>query len=79
MPLQDSGERRAFTSGIENLANGIIVQACKDYRAALKWDDKQSLVEIERFFRSKWYKRLTSIDGEYLIAELRKEQKKHVY
>ena len=39
-------------------------------------DDKQSITEIERFFRSEWYKMLTSIDGEYLIAKLRKEQKK---
>lgn len=61
---------------IETLANGIIVQACKDYRTALKLDDKQSIAEIERFFRSEWYKMLTSIDGEYLIAKLRKEQKK---
>lgn len=77
MTLQDSGERRAFTSGaVRDLANGIIVQACKDYRAALKLDDKQSIAEIERFFRSEWYKMLTSIDGEYLIAKLRKEQKK---
>lgn len=37
---------------IETLANGIIVQACKDYRTALKWDNKQSIREIERFFRS---------------------------
>lgn len=61
---------------IENLANGIIVQASKDYRAALELDDKQSIAEIERFFRSEWYKMLTSIDGDYLIAKLRKEQKK---
>ena len=61
---------------VETLANGIIVQACEDYRAALKLDDKQSITEIERFFRSEWYKMLTSIDGEYLIAKLRKEQKK---
>lgn len=61
---------------IETLANGIIVQACKDYRAALRLDDKQSITEIERFFRSEWYKMLTSINGEYLITKLRKEQKK---
>lgn len=60
---------------IEALANGIIVQACKDYRTALKWDNRQSIAEIERFFRSEWYKMLTSIDGEYLIAKLRKEQR----
>lgn len=57
----------------ESLADGIIIQACKDYRAALKLDDKQSIAEIERFFRSEWHKWLTPIDGEYLIAKLRKE------
>ena len=62
---------------IEALANGIIVQACKDYRTALKRDNRQSIAEIERFFRSEWYKMLTSIDGEYLIAKLRKEQKEN--
>jgi hypothetical protein len=61
---------------IENLANGIVGQACEDYRAALKWDEEQAITEIERFFRSGWYKMLTSIDGEYLISKLRKEQKK---
>lgn len=61
---------------IENLANGIVVQACEDYRAALKRDDEQAITEIERFFRSGWYKMLTSIDEEYLISKLRKEQKK---
>jgi hypothetical protein len=76
MPLQDSGERREFTSGIEALANAIIVQACKDYRKALKRNKRQSIAEIERFFRSEWYNWLTSIDGEYIIAKLRKEQKK---
>lgn len=61
---------------VETLGNGIIVQACKDYRAALELDDKQSITEIERFFRSEWYKMLTSIDGKYLIEKLRKEQRK---
>lgn len=28
--------------------------------------------ECERFFRSGWYQVLTSVDGEYLIAKLRK-------
>jgi hypothetical protein len=29
--------------------------------------------ELERFFRSDWYKKLTSVDGEYLIQILRKQ------
>ena len=31
--------------------------------------------DIERFFRSGWYKALTSVDGEYLIQKLREEAK----
>ena len=32
-------------------------------------------MECERFFRSGWYKALTSVDGEYLIQKLREEAK----
>lgn len=66
----------------ENLANAIIIQACKDYRKAYKRylrryrsTDKpdDELVELENFFRSDWYNTLTSIDGEYIMARIRKE------
>lgn len=66
----------------ENLANAIIIQACKDYRKAYKRylrryrsTDKPDaeLVELERFFRSDWYKNLTAVDGEYLMDRIKKE------
>ena len=66
----------------ENLANAIIIQACKDYRKAYKRylrryrsTDKpdEELVKLENFFRSDWYNTLTSIDGEYIMARIRKE------
>lgn len=66
----------------ENLANAIIIQACKDYRKAYKRylrryrsTDKPDaeLVELERFFRSDWYKTLTAVDGEYLMDRMKKE------
>lgn len=65
----------------ENLANAIVLQAVKDYRAALKQlgknpDNKDAgsdAREIERFFRSQWYSELTSVDGEFLICKLREE------
>lgn len=60
---------------VYNLTNAIILQPCKDYRTALKWDDRATIREIERFFRSEWYKMLTTIDGEFLIDKLRKEYK----
>ena len=66
----------------ENLANAIIIQACKDYRKAYKRylrrfrsTDKpdDELVELERFFRSAWYKTLSAVDGEYLMDRIKKE------
>lgn len=65
--------------GIENLTNAIILQAVKDYRNALKGlslNGKSSaavIADCERFFRSEWYSQLTNVDGEYLIATVRKE------
>lgn len=66
----------------ENLANAIIIQACKDYKKAYKRylrkyrsTDKPDteLMELEHFFRSAWYKTLTAVDGEYLMDRLKKE------
>ena len=66
----------------ENLANAIIIQACKDFRRAYKRylrryrsSDKPDteFLELESFFRSDWYKTLTSVDGEYLMDRIKKE------
>lgn len=66
----------------ENLANAIIIQACKDFRRAYKRylrryrsSDKPDaeLLELESFFRSDWYKTLTSVDGEYLMDRIKME------
>lgn len=65
----------------ENLANAIILQAVKDYRDALKKLEKRPNYEpakiikneVERFFRSGWYRELTSIDGNILIKKLKSE------
>ncbi len=65
----------------ENLANAIILQAVKDYRRALKAlqrnpgniSAEDTVEEVERFFRSQWYERLTDVDGEYLIRKLKQE------
>ena len=63
------------------LANAIVMQAVKDYRKALKSlrlnsRNKKAMEEAmdcEEFFRSTWYRTLTSVDGEYLIDKLRAE------
>jgi len=66
----------------ERLANAIIIQACKDYKTAYKRYIRNSrrtdkpdkeLVELEAFFRSDWYKALTTVDGEYLMDRIKKE------
>ena len=60
--------------GYERLANGIILQAVKDYRIAKSPATRRS---IERFFRSDWFKMLTDLDGEDLIERLREERKEN--
>ena len=65
----------------ENLANSIVLLAVKDYRDALKklkkWPRNEAAqimkAEVERFFRSAWYRELASVDGEYLISKLQAE------
>lgn len=67
--------------GYEDLANAIILQAIKDYRFALRVLHKRpnnraaqyQAKDIERFFRSRWFEVLTSIDPEMLIKRLRAE------
>ena len=60
----------------EDLANGIVLQAVKDYRLH---DDERELASIERFFRSGWFSTLTSINPEMLISKLRKEKVRYDY
>jgi hypothetical protein len=65
----------------QTLANAIVEQAVRDYRAALKDlkenpHNREAQAEkdsILRFFRSQWYTCLTQVDAEYLIKRLDKE------
>jgi hypothetical protein len=65
----------------ENLANAIIVQASRDYIAALRKLKKNpgnrmamsDAMELEGFFHSGWYGTLTSVDPDYLIRRLREK------
>ena len=65
----------------EDLANAIILLAVKDWRTAAKtlkrkpdnawaWQIKRKCVA---FFRSKWFGRLTRLDGNILLEQLEKE------
>ena len=69
------------------LANGIVLQACKDYRKyyrlhlrTYRIGDKpnEKLAELEKFFRSEWYKTLTSVDGEYVMKRIREDVKAQI-
>ena len=64
--------------GYEKLAEAIILQAVKDYRKALKHDERGRKREIERFFKSEYFTVLTNISGEMLIRKLRAEVKEVV-
>ena len=66
----------------QELANAIVIMAAKDYRHALRIQRRNpdshaariKTDEIERFFRSDWYRLLTNVDGEMLIRRLREER-----
>lgn len=62
----------------DSLANGIILQAVKDYRDANKKlargrknaEAQQMKNECLRFFRAKWFTALTEVDPKFLIWKL---------
>ena len=60
-------------NGYKLLANAIVIQAVKDYKKALKHDDRGLKRECCRFFRSQWFTELTNIDGEQIISKLKSE------
>lgn len=59
----------------QGLSDAIVLQAVKDYRRAIKYpqnkEAQDSKDEIEEFFRSDWYKTLTSINSELLMSRLK--------
>lgn len=62
--------------GCVNLAIGIIDRACEDYKKALiksttKDTAQFEVLKINRFFKSKNYDNLTSVDGEWLRQKMR--------
>ena len=71
----------------ENLANGIVLQACEDYEkayTALLRDpfnrERQIRVEeIQWFFRSEWFHQLTNVDGFFIRRSIEKrcEKRRH--
>ena len=68
-------------NGFQELANAIIEQAAKDYRAARKKLAKdphnhnayRTTRDVETFFLSDWFRVLTALDGEQLLEMLKEE------
>lgn len=58
------------------LADAIVIQACQDYRSAIRGKCKNPNVmihDIMSFFESEWYKQLTDIDYQYLVDKMNDE------
>ena len=73
---------------VDHLVTAIVMQACRDYRAALagkKVDGKDPewvIQECESFFFSHWFSILTDLDPHYIVDSIREEfdherKKKH--
>lgn len=70
-------------TGVQALANAIVLQAVKDYRRVLSIlfrnsKNKEALSMkrgLEQFFHSQWFAILTDLDPEELISKLNAEVK----
>ena len=68
-------------SGYEALANAIIIQAAKDFRAAYKRMKRfpndaraeDEVREITKFFCSEWFETLSDVDGPTLLKKMKDE------
>lgn len=61
------------------LRAGILKQAAKDYKTALRKRDLKKISELERFFLGDWGQLLSDYNGEYIIETCKKivkEEKK---
>ena len=65
----------------QDLANAVILQAIEDYRRICgKLRFRPGLTgaarakrELEAFFTSRWFRTLTTLDGQELLSSLRRE------
>ena len=66
-------ERRVY----ENLAHAIVLQAVKDYRLARKSprsaESSRVCRDVERFFKSPYFRNLTNLNGEVVLKQLQEE------
>lgn len=61
-----------MNEGYKLLSAAIIERALLDYRTALTEKDEVKIRECERFLRSQWFDLLSDLDGEKLIAMVRR-------
>ena len=67
--------------GYEALVQAIVLQAMEDYRRAsrslLRRPDRASaramIRDVEQFFRSMWFVRITGLDGNEILEKLKGE------
>ena len=71
----------AYIDGYQQLANAIVEQAAKDYRAAYRMltmnprdkAAKREMKSIEQFFSSEFFSIICSLDGSQLLKDIRKD------
>lgn len=70
-------KRRSVKRGLDNLRYAVVELAVKDYRALLLGKKIPTadcnISELERFFRSGWYRTLCDYDGEMLMSQIREQ------
>ena len=59
--------------GVQRLGYAVVIQAVKDYRAAVRMKNKHRRIECEMFFKSDWFNAFSKLDGKVLLERLQKE------
>lgn len=65
--------------GYEKLANDIVITAFNDYKSSLvrlkvnprHIDALSQIYELERFFKSEWFRQLTNVNAKYVISKIK--------
>lgn len=81
------GSKEFEVKAYENLANAIVFKAVRDYQHALislhkaPWNSRAEGIakQCEHFFHSQYYRILTSIDGDWLMENAKKQVKERDY
>lgn len=64
-----------YEDNIYDLTNACVLQACKEYKIALKCNDKYRINELEKFFKSEQFRLYTryKVSGQKVIDELKRQ------